>query len=158
MGGILGSFSSMGSGMGSLLGMAISSGSQILGGASASEEGKAVSDAYKANADIAIRQSQNFAAQEKDKFRKLASAQRAAYGASGLDVNAGSPLDVLADTDAESAVSVMQLLYGGQLEAANWRLRADVARSQGQSGLASGILGGTTNIISGLSRMGFGGS
>ena len=67
---------------------------------SASQAADAQASAYKAQGSAALAQAQNKAAQERDKYRRLASQQRAAYGSSGVDVNSGSPLDVLAATDA----------------------------------------------------------
>lgn len=131
----------------SALGSGLAIASPILGGLSAYEESRASAEAYKQNAAIAQQQAKNQAAQEKDKYRRLASAQRAAYGASGVEVNSGSPLDVLVDTDAEGAMSVMQLLYGGELEAANWRTRANAAKASGRNSLTSGLLGGTSSAV-----------
>lgn len=138
MGGVM----SVMSGIGSALGSGLMIASPILSGAAAYNESRTMSDAYRQNAAIAAQQAKNQAAQEKDKYRRLAASQRAAYGASGLDVNQGSPLQTLADTDAEGDISVMQLLYGGKLEAANWRMRANTAKSSGAFSLAGGLLGG----------------
>lgn len=143
----MGGVTSVMSGLGSVLGTGLMIGSPILGGITAYEQSKAMAAVYKQNAAIAAQQARNEAAQEKDRYRRLAAAQRASYGASGLDVNTGSPLDVLADTDAEGAVSVMQLLYGGQLDAANWRTRANQALSSGRYSLSGGLLGGTGSAL-----------
>jgi hypothetical protein len=59
-----------------------------------------------------------------------------------VDVNAGSALDVLADTDAEGEVSAMQLLYSGELEAWNQKQRAFSVRQQGKNALLGGIISG----------------
>lgn len=135
------------------IGLGLGVASQVLGGVSAAEQGKAQAKAYAANADIALQQARNQAAQEQDKYKRLAASQRASFGASGVDVNSGSPLDVLADTDAEGAVSAMQMLYGGQLEAANWRQRAASARASGNQALLGGMLGGMTNLALGAAKL-----
>lgn len=103
-------------------GMAVSMIGGLAQAGSASQAADAQASAYKAQGSAALAQAQNKAAQERDKYRRLASQQRAAYGSSGVDVNSGSPLDVLAATDAEGEVSAMQLLYSGELE--NWSARA----------------------------------
>ena len=135
------------SGLGSALGTGLMIGTPILSGLAAYEESRTAAAMYRQNAAIARQQAENQAAQERDKYRRLAASQRASYGASGVDVNEGSPLQVLADTDAEGAVSVMQLLYGGRLEAANWRTRANAARKSGGIGLTMGLLGGTNAAL-----------
>jgi hypothetical protein len=134
------------------VGLAVAAGSRMLQGAAQSNESKAVAEAYKTNAEMALKQAENRAAQERDKYRRLAASQRAAYGASGIEVNEGSPLDVLADTDAEGVVSAMQLLYGGDLEAANWRQQAKAAKSSGRSSMLDGILGGASIGLAGGSK------
>lgn len=136
------------------VGLGIMAGSQILGGLAAYGEGSSQAAALNANAKVAEQQAKNAAAQEREKYRRLASSQRAAYGASGLDVNYGSPLDVLADTYAEGEVSAMNLLYSGKLEAWNARQKAAAAKSGGRSGLLGGILGGVGTGLYGLSKMG----
>lgn len=138
------------------VGLGLGIASQVLGGVAARQENRALARSYETNASIALQQAQNQAAQEQDKYKHLAASQRASFGASGLDVNEGSPLDVLADTDAEGAVSAMQLLYGGRLEEANWKQRARDARASGRQALASGIAGGLGTALLGSARMGSG--
>lgn len=137
------------------VGLGIMAGSQILGGLSSYSEGKQQARAYEVNADMARKQAANQAAQEKAKYARLAAQQRASFGASGLDVNVGSPLDVLADSDAEGAVSAMQMLYSGELEAANWKQRAASARSGARGGLLSGLVGGLGTGLMGASELGY---
>jgi hypothetical protein len=126
----------------------------LLGGIAQSNEerafGEAQEAAYKQQGAAALAVAKNQAAQEKDKYRRLAASQRANLGASGIDVNQGSALDVLADTDAEGAVSAMQLLYSGELENWNARQRAAMIRAQSESRANSALLGG---IMSGLTGM-----
>lgn len=119
-------------------------GASVLGGIGSYLDAREQADAYAAYERNARQQAKNEAAQEREKYRKLASSRRAAFGSSGVDVNVGSPLDVLADTEAEGEVSALQLLYGGEREAANWRNRASAARQGGKSALALGIVDGAT--------------
>jgi hypothetical protein len=115
-----------------------------------------------ANADIARATAKNKAAQERDKYARIAGAQRAQYGASGVDVNVGSPLNVVADTDAEGEVSAMQLLYGGELEGWGYDRQAKIKRHEGRSMLMRTLIdplgwmlktpngdGGTKNMMLG---------
>ena len=135
--------------------LGISAASQVLGGISAYGDSRAQASAAETNTELAAEQAGNQASQERDKYRRFASSQKATLGASGVDVNVGSPIDVLADTDAEGEVSAMQLLYGGQLEAANWRQRAQSLKSQGRGSLIGGILGGVGTGLLGASQLGY---
>ena len=139
-----------------------SAGLQVLGGITGASEarsaGQAQARAYEQQAQTALAQAKNKAAQERDKYNRLAASQRAQFGASGVDVNVGSPLDVLADTDAEGAVSAMQLLYSGELEAWNARQKAALAKSEAKSRASSslwgGIMGGLSTGLMGAGQLG----
>ncbi|GHV55659.1 hypothetical protein FACS1894206_10070 [Deltaproteobacteria bacterium] len=136
------------------IGLAVSAGSQILGGLASYGESKSAAKGHEQAADVARKQAANAAAQERDKYGRLAAAQRAKYGASGIDVNQGSALDILADTDSEGAVSAMQLLYGGELEAWNQKNKARAAKASGRGALIGGILGGAGTGLMGAAKMG----
>lgn len=122
-------------------GLAIGAG--LLEGALAYRQGEDRAGAYEAHADNARRQAKNRAAQEREKYRRLASSHRAALGASGVDVNVGSPLDALAATEAEGEVAALRRLHEGELEASGLRQRAASSRRSGKSALAGALAGGT---------------
>jgi hypothetical protein len=65
-----------------------------------------------------------------------------------VDVNVGSPLDVLARTDAEGAMSAMQLLYSGELEAWNAKQGARFAQMQAQAQARAALVGGASQAAS----------
>jgi hypothetical protein len=99
------------------------------------ENSKAEARTLGKNAEIATQMSKNAADQERRKYKLLAGSQKAQYGASGVDVNVGTPLDVMAATDGEGAASAMQLLYGGELEAWNYKAEAQKKKSQAKAAL-----------------------
>jgi hypothetical protein len=134
--------------------LGVSAGAQVLSGIAGQSQANQQAAAYNDAADAAMAQAKNKSDQEREKYRRLAESQKAQFGASGVDVNSGSPLDVLADTDAEGATSAMQLLYGGELEAWNQRNKAYAARQQGQSSLLGGIMGGVSTGLLGASKLG----
>lgn len=142
--------------------LGISAGAQVLGGIAGASQadaaGRAQADAYNQQAEAALALAKNKAAQEKDKYRRLAASQRANLGASGVDVNQGSPLDVLADTEAEGAISAMQLLYSGELEAWNSRQKAYYAKTEAKnrssSALWGGLFGGLSTGLMGAVKLG----
>ena len=80
--------------------LGISAASQVLGGISAYGDSRAQASAAETNAELAAKQAGNQAAQERDKYRRVASSQKATLGASGVEVNAGSPIAGRAATAA----------------------------------------------------------
>jgi len=114
----------------------------LLGALGAEQSGKSQAKAYREQAGVIQAEAANRAAQEKRKYRDIASAQRAAYGASGVDVNAGSAVDVVADTDAEGLASAMQIFYSGEMDAYNARRAAAMAEANARFGVLGSLLGG----------------
>ncbi|WP_035066650.1 hypothetical protein [Nitratidesulfovibrio termitidis] len=150
--GAAGAAGGMGSLMGMLgtvgqIGMGVSAASSILGGLASSQTSDAEARAYQANAEYAMGAARNQAAASREQYRRLASSQRAAFGASGVDVNEGSALDVLALTDAEAELSAMELLYGGEMEAWSWKQKAATAKNQGGAGMLGGLLGAVPQLL-----------
>ncbi|HEU6436138.1 MAG TPA: hypothetical protein VE028_01645 [Nitratidesulfovibrio sp.] len=140
------------------VGLGVTAAGSVLGGLSAWQDGQDQSKYYEANADYAMGDARNRAAATREQYRRLAGSQRAAFGASGVDVNEGSALDVLAGTDAEAELSAMQILYGGQMEAANWKAKSAMAKSAGKQQLFGGLLKGIGSAALLGSQMGLFGS
>lgn len=111
----------------------------LLEGAGAYRESRNQAGIYAAYEHDARQKAQDQARQEREKYRKLASSRRAAMGASGVDVNSGSVLDVWDDTRAEGEESAMRLLHGGEIEASRWRRRAASAKRGGVDAFAQGV-------------------
>lgn len=92
---------------------------------------------------------------------RVLGAQRAAYGAAGVNPNSGTPLDLLADTEAEIKREAMNRFYTGearataagqqytadQMAAQAARQAASEARSAGTTGAFSAILGGVGSAL-----------
>ncbi|MDL2291288.1 hypothetical protein LJC09_04210 [Desulfovibrio sp. OttesenSCG-928-F20] len=96
-----------------------------------------------ASARNAMQEAENSAWQHREKAKKQAASQRASFGASGIDVNVGSPLDVLADIDADAEVSAMNALYQGKLQKMNWNMRKNSVKQQGRKAL----FGSLSNLL-----------
>ena len=126
----------------------LSFGSSVFEGIGAYAQSRNEAENYKANAKMAEADAKNKAAQAKEQYRKLAGAQKAAYGASGVDAGSGSAVDILAGTDADEAMAVMQALYSGRVESTNWKSKAKSAKSAGSADLMGGVLGGAGNLAS----------
>src|SRR5690242_7903072 len=101
-----------------------------------------------ANAGLAEQQAQSQAQVIREKARRLSGQNRAAIGASGVDIS-GSFLDALADSDIDAELDAQTALWNGKIEAANQRAQAKAARASGTSALIGGIFGAGTAAVSG---------
>lgn len=80
----------------------------------------------------ALREAHNKAAAERARHGRAGSALAASYGARGVDVNVGAPLEVLARTEAEGDVAALEALYEGEAASAAWKARQrEAARKRG---------------------------
>jgi hypothetical protein len=75
--------------------------------------------------------------------------QAAAYGASGVDVNTGSPVDVMMNTAAKGRLDAMTLRYGGQVTALGDLQAATLAKYEGAEAATSADLGAGTTLLTG---------
>ncbi len=126
----------------------LSFGSSVLGGMGSFSQSRNEAANYNANAKMAEADAKNKAAQAREQYQKLAGAQKAGYGASGVDAGSGSAIEMLAGTDADEKMAVMQALYSGSVESANWKGKAKSAKSAGNAALMGGVLGGAGNLAS----------
>jgi hypothetical protein len=105
----------------------------------------------KANAGLAEQQAESQAQVIREKARRIAGQNRAAIGASGVDL-AGSFLDALADSDINSELDAQTALWNGKLEARNYRAQAKASKAAGGSALVGGFFGAGTSAISGAAN------
>src|SRR4051812_48559956 len=103
------------------------------------------------NADLATQQAESQAQVIREKARRLSGENRAAIGASGVDIS-GSFLDAIADSDIDAELDAQTALWNGKLEAMNQRGQARASRSAGTSALIGGIFGAGTAALSGYSN------
>lgn len=84
-------------------------------------------------------------------------AQRAGYGASGVDVNYGSAMDVQKDTRATTALDVLTTKNNAAKAAWGYKVQAAGYQSEGEWGQHSAnVRGGSTLLTSGLQAAGEG--
>jgi len=118
------------------------------------------------NRQITIKSSEVAADDKRRENRRTLASIRSAYGSSGLDL-AGSPLDVLADSAAESELDVQRIEYEGKMRAREGaldvlgynegatldRMSAKAAKTAGKFNAASSILGGISSASNSIARM-----
>lgn len=109
-----------------------------------------------AQATQALEKAQMEARLLRERGDRFKGTQRSLLGASGVAVNSGSALDLLADTayGVESDVSMAKYnaqleAWGFQTEAANLRGQASMAKSQGKYAMLGGVLGAGSSLLTG---------
>lgn len=106
------------------------------------------------NAVIARQQGQvAVEAQQRDAARKIG-AMVAAYGASGVQTDSGSPLDVLADSASKSTLDGLTIKYNYTLKALGFDTQAKLDRMGAKTARTSGILGGAASALQSYSASG----
>lgn len=150
-----------GAGSGIFLGDVLTVAGAVTGATGALSAGKAQSDmanynaAVAANQAIAAQQSAAFdEEQHRTKLAKLLSTQKANYGASGVDPNTGTPLQVMADTAAQGELDALAIRYGGAVGAARATSQAELDKMQAKSARVAGYYGAGTSLLTGASRLG----
>jgi hypothetical protein len=121
-----------------LAGSAISVGGQVLGAIGARNQAAFEADVARTNAINAQNQAAAEAVREERAGRRRMSQTKAAFGASGVQME-GSPLEVLGDSAMEEAENVALIRHGGRGRAAEFRNQATAAGMRGTSALVGGL-------------------
>lgn len=112
------------------------------------------------NARYAREAGQSQAYQNQYKIRQAVGAQKAQQGASGIDVNSGSPLDVRVSTAELGELDTLTILnnaereaYGYESQSVNFKaesglrlMEADNDRAAGRLGVAKSLIGGAQSV------------
>lgn len=120
------------------------------------QSGKAQQKAAEYNAQVAeqaaLAARQKAAYDEAAHRRELArmlSAQRAAYGASGVDVSVGTPLLVMADTVQEGELDALAIRYGGEVGASRQLSAAQLSRMTGKQARTASYYQAGSSLLTG---------
>lgn len=119
----------------------LSTAGRVISSAGSLFSGLSQASALEQNASLARQQAQFDAAQKRRETQSLLSTQRARYGASGVRVNVGSPVDFIAETAEQGELDALMTLYGGKAESEIYKSRARQAR-------VGGFLGAGTSLLS----------
>ena len=120
------------------------------------------------NASIAEMQAQDAERRgsvEEDRFRRqqslLMGEQVSMLAASGVEVDSGSPLQILADTAEATEIDARTIRYNAAMEAWNYRNQADsytaqsqLATAEGKNAKSNAYLSAGSSLISGLGTAG----
>lgn len=119
----------------------------LISGVGQYQAGQSQAKADQQNARLALAQGQSEAAAIREKARRVSGQNRAAIGASGVDVSGFQ--DALEDSDINAELDAQTALWNRKAEASNYRSRAAQSRKAGAGGLVGGIFGAGTQALSG---------
>lgn len=92
---------------------------------------------------------------QRDRTSSLLSTQRAAIGASGIDLE-GSPLTVMEDTAAGAELDALMIRHSGSMAELKARAQAAADRQAGANALTQGYYGAGAGLLSGVTALGRG--
>jgi len=122
----------------------------------------AQANAYKQQAALHRRQAQAerqkgaYESQRNErKIKRATGSQRAAFAASGLQLDSGTALDVMSDTAAEMDLDTQAIRYGSVLRSGNEEMSARIAKSNASAAMIGGVAGFISPMISAMGS-GFG--
>lgn len=146
--------------------------SAVISAKSAYDQGQAQAAAYNAqakaneqNANIAAKKAELAAvsgAKEEQKMRQqgqqVMGQQRAAFGANGLDISSGSPLDVLNDTNYQNEIDALTIrrntanqVWGYQAEQTNFLNEASANKSAASNAKKAATMNAIGALLTGAS-------
>lgn len=104
------------------------------------------------NAALARQQGQIAADAQARDAKRIMGSMVANYGASGVQVDQGSPVDVLADSARMAALDNLTIRYNAEMQAQSYEQQAQLAKMGGQAASTAGTLG---VLNAGVNALGF---
>jgi hypothetical protein len=102
------------------------------------------------NAEIVKQQADAQAAIDTEQTERTLGQARAAYGASGVDVTRGSPLEVMADQAASGELTRQLDLYKGAVQATGNLAQAGLLQQEAGAAQRAGQIRGASTLLTGL--------
>jgi len=78
---------------------------------------------------------------------------RSGYAGAGIDVNEGTPLEVMSDAAAELELQKSMILYGGKVGAYNARVQGNIDMLMGNYAQAAAQTGSQATLLTGATRI-----
>ena len=132
-------------------------GGTALAGISQIQQGYAAKAAYEANAEVALQEGQAKREAYKSEGLKLSreqsdmlEEQKSLYGASGIDISSGSPLDVMAKSASSYERDIGHLGIAAGQAYAKAENEASIYRYMGKKAVGAGWLGAGATLLGGL--------
>lgn len=105
------------------------------------------------NAIQANQAAQQQAAAKEQEVQSRLGTEKAAYGASGVDVSQGTPVAVMSNTAAQGKLDAMTLLYGGHVRANADLNAARLAQYEGDVASTTGYIDATAGLLKGAAKI-----
>ena len=145
-----------------MLGMVMGLVGSVVQGMGAAQQANAQAAAYRAQAKLHDRQAKMerqkgaFEAQKnQDKAARVLGSQRAAFAASGLQINQStSVIDSVSDTSAELDLDTQAIRYGAVTRSSNEKYEGKIARMNAKAAADSAKFAMLSPIIGGISKIG----
>lgn len=130
-------------------GTAISTVGQVKAGNAAKATGEYNAQTDIQNSQYALQDAQTSEAQRREADRLVLSGNKAAFGASGIDVNSGSPLEVLAYQTAQAEKDALNIRRSGALESQAYIRQSEADRLAGQNAQAASRYNAAGTLLTG---------
>lgn len=135
------------------VGIALSAAASTVGAVSSYQQNRAASAAASENQAEAMRTAQLEKVRDRREARRKLASMRAAYGASGVLVGAGTPLEVLGDAAAEAEENIMLSFRQRVLQSRGFAAESSSASSRATSSLIGGGLSTGGTLLTGYGAM-----
>lgn len=140
----------------SVIGTGISAYSAINAGERQKEAADYNAEVGRQRAGDALQRGADEAATKRDEARKVGAMQREGLSMSGVDVNTGTPLDLLTETAGLGELAALKTLNNARREAWGYRAQADLDEFQGRNARTTGYLNGAGTILGGAANTYYG--
>ena len=94
------------------------------------------------------------ASEKRQQAKRIIATQTAGFAANGVNINSGSPLDVLTETAGMGELDALRTLNNAQRHASGLTANADLVQAQGKQQQTAGYYNAAGTALSGLSSMG----
>lgn len=85
--------------------------------------------------------------------RRLLGDQVVGFASSGVRIDVGTPLDVMAESVADGELDALTVRAGGQIKARDLNIQATLARKEGDQGFVNSLFGAGATILKGGSEI-----
>jgi hypothetical protein len=125
----------------------LGAGSSLMGGIGRFMQGRSERAAYDYNAAITLEETRKREEEATAKFRHLMGRQKSLYARAGVDIASGSPLITIAETAAREVDEEQAIREAGEEQ-------YTLQKYYGKVAAWSGMMGGVSEFLTGLSRTG----
>jgi hypothetical protein len=130
-------------------GTATSAVGQIKAGSAAKAQGDANATLAEINAQRSIEDAAIAERQQRTADAQILARGAAIAGASGIDVNSGSPLEVLIENQRQAELNALIIRRGGQLDAQAERAGGAIQKAAGNAAKTASLYGAGSTLLTG---------